>query len=892
MADLRQLSTEELLAQLGASVPTATSIPTVSTTSTPELSWWERGRQAANAPITGISGMFGVSTPQEYAKSWRELPAEGAGLVASLGGAEAGASVGALAAPFTGGLSIPAGAVIGGALGTAVKPPINAVIDYLYGTGITPEQRVSEAKKEALVGAGLDIGLRSIVPAYRFASPVVRSAYGKLQSVLGPATQEEAQRLVGQELQTLASRDVLAKAAEEKAALEAAGLPASKMTTAQLTGVEELAQAEQLLKTQPLGDANITFFNQARNQIDEINQAALAKTALADPNPKKAGEAARSLLVSARESARTEAGAKFTEDVRNIVAPIEGIAKDAKSLFKSVYQDTKVLTPSGDLGELYKKVRQLEATPPVEKAAVGFGQRAAKAAEKPTTTTVGTLQDMRSRALELAREAGDGSREELFADKLVNLLGKRIDAIKGTESLSEARSAWRQFKQRWYRADDGQLAPLAKLLRKQNPEDIITSVGKKSAVSDEYAKVLGGLEPNKLAIEMADFANQATVEAKLKWIQNKRAVYADSPIWKTVQGWESILKKIKASGEAGNVPALATKNIDFQASALVRALGGAGRQAVASPAEASALSAGANMTRAALTGFVGGTTAGTIFGIGAGPLTSSIQRRAGLTAATLAEALQDPATALKFVDDANKFGFDQAKANIAAQATLAQRQAAVSEAAPIGVGILKSLGLFTPQDQVIPPTQTPADSYSEYSNEDLIKLLQQSDTSPKEVTAPTPEPVATPQSESIKVGKQDVSIPVGEQYAPPNLVKAMIDVESSFDPKAVSPKKAKGLMQLMPGTASDLGLAEKDIFDPNKNVEAGSRYMKQQMDQIPDLQASIAAYNWGIGNVLEALDKAEAKGKPRTWASIRRSAPTETQRYVDKVLMKYRMLEA
>lgn len=148
------------------------------------------------------------------------------------------------------------------------------------------------------------------------------------------------------------------------------------------------------------------------------------------------------------------------------------------------------------------------------------------------------------------------------------------------------------------------------------------------------------------------------------------------------------------------------------------------------------------------------------------------------------------------------------------------------------------------------------------------------------------------QAESIKVGKQDVSIPVGEQYAPPNLVKAMIDVESSFDPKAVSPKKAKGLMQLMPGTASDLGLAEKDIFDPNKNVEAGSRYMKQQMDQIPDLQASIAAYNWGIGNVLAALDKAEAKGKPRTWASIRRSAPTETQRYVDKVLMKYRMLEA
>ena len=362
MADLSQLSTEELLAQLGASVPTTTPTPTVSTTSTPELSWWERGRQAADAPITGISGMFGVSTPQEYAKSWRELPAEGAGLVASLGGAEAGASVGALAAPFTAGLSIPAGAVIGSALGTAVKPPINAVIDYLYGTGITPEQRVAEAEKEALLGAGVDIGLRGAIPAYRFVSPYVKQLATKATDLLGPATVEEAQRLVGQEIQTLASRDVLAKAAEKKAALEAAGLPASKMTTAQLTGVDELAQAEQLLKTQSLGNANKTFFNQANNQIDEINQAAKSLTNLNDPNPKRAGEAARSLLVSARESARTEAGAKFTDDVRGIVAPIEGIAKDAKSLFKSVYQDTKVLTPSGDLGDLYKKVRELEAT--------------------------------------------------------------------------------------------------------------------------------------------------------------------------------------------------------------------------------------------------------------------------------------------------------------------------------------------------------------------------------------------------------------------------------------------------------------------------------------------------------------------------------------------------
>lgn len=104
----------------------------------------------------------------------------------------------------------------------------------------------------------------------------------------------------------------------------------------------------------------------------------------------------------------------------------------------------------------------------------------------------------------------------------------------------------------------------------------------------------------------------------------------------------------------------------------------------------------------------------------------------------------------------------------------------------------------------------------------------------------------------------------------PLLVHSVIQVESGYNPVAVSPKGAQGLMQLIPATARRFGV--ENAFDAEENIEAGVKYLKYLKDLFQDDKLALAAYNAGEGAVLRH------KGVPPY---------RETQEYVKRVAEKY-----
>ncbi len=143
---------------------------------------------------------------------------------------------------------------------------------------------------------------------------------------------------------------------------------------------------------------------------------------------------------------------------------------------------------------------------------------------------------------------------------------------------------------------------------------------------------------------------------------------------------------------------------------------------------------------------------------------------------------------------------------------------------------------------------------------------------PEEVFDPLPEHLTpnTPFSEIIRQAASRYGVD-------PDLIHCLITVESNFNPKAISRKNARGLMQIMPQTAALLGV--KNIFDPRENVDAGTRYLRDMLAKYNnDLTLALAAYNAGP-------DKVDRYG---------RHVPpySETRLYVQKISRNYAKIKS
>jgi hypothetical protein len=140
-----------------------------------------------------------------------------------------------------------------------------------------------------------------------------------------------------------------------------------------------------------------------------------------------------------------------------------------------------------------------------------------------------------------------------------------------------------------------------------------------------------------------------------------------------------------------------------------------------------------------------------------------------------------------------------------------------------------------------------------------------------------PEPPKQPSRKAVKDVPNPESMLTAAAIAqglPPDLVRSVAKIESSFRQRAVSPKGAIGLMQLMPATASLLGV---DPSQAEQNAQGGARYLRDLLIRFHfDAARALAAYNAGPGAV------AKSNGVP---------AIAETVRYVQKVLAEYARLQ-
>jgi hypothetical protein len=165
----------------------------------------------------------------------------------------------------------------------------------------------------------------------------------------------------------------------------------------------------------------------------------------------------------------------------------------------------------------------------------------------------------------------------------------------------------------------------------------------------------------------------------------------------------------------------------------------------------------------------------------------------------------------------------------------------------------------------------------------------------KDLAPPIKVPANVPVPEQPQTLNQVIDSISDRHHLDPDLINSVIHAESGFNARAVSPKGAQGLMQLMPHTASQLGVS--NAFDPKANVEGGTRYLRELLERYNfDLVKALAAYNAGphrveqyrgvppyyetrayVANIIRDFNRKKRAERKAAGASSKPSKPSTSQ---------------
>ena len=630
----------------------------------------------------------------------------------------------------------------------------------------------------------------------------------------------------------------------------------------------------------------------------------------------------------AKDETKAAARAAFKDpEVYNVIVDVPNIKKDVTSLIKQWKRTPTQTIDDSRVAKQIARLRKLDM--PKEDLPAGFVP----------TVKIGELHDVQVKLGEVLSGAkpGEYTPSQALARSVWQYVDDVMEKAPGSEKLFAAKAKYRDYFDTFiYNRELQRPSPLNQALKK-SPENVLPFLAKESFGVSAMQKAGVGLD-NLETLKLSEFANLTDAEKKLAWIEKNRPQLSDASFWPQIENYAAELKGItqpvkraidpfenitekqisteifgdedaaaefmkrfrgteaevlargkwiqqakNARGglaEQYNLQKKVVKQIfgedtaqieriinDLQSSASVQALtkAGTGKQSISGQ---TATTIGSIFRQRPLlqmmkTGKFIGVLPGVALGGLPGVVTAAAGEALGVAASRLAVKREDELNAI-----IGKMLADPSLIKIAAAPPTKENVFKLMDAAE-RAGFVAARGAAQEESPVA--IETPV---SDLDQENM--MLEQRIMELEKQLQPA-------EAKEVKVGKQNISIPTGEAYAPANLVKAVIQVESAGKPDAVSSKGARGLMQLMPATARDLGV---DATDPKENVEGGSRYLAQQLKKFGSPELALAAYNWGPANIERAIKKIKADGKKPTWSLVKRyvKVPMETRKYVDKVL--------